>query len=153
MTTPRNDDEPQLETDDRFPSGPWQGYFLQPGFSEQFRMELSLEFQDGRMFGDGVDYVGPFVIQGRYDLEDGKCSWTKQYLHRHAVYYAGYNEGKGIWGMWDIPQVWTGGFHIWPEGMADGYAKQESQTAERPRDMNFTLPDSKSVEPSTITRQ
>ena len=71
------------------------------------------------LVGEGRDWVGRFVCTGRYDLTDGRCHWTKRYLGRHDVFYKGYNEGKGIWGAWEIPQGadglrWTGGFYIWP---------------------------------------
>jgi hypothetical protein len=32
---------------------------------------------------------------------------------------SGYNEGTGIWGVWEVPPTARGGFHIWPAGMAD----------------------------------
>lgn len=131
------DEDSPFETDDRFPTGPWIGYFLQPGFGSRFEMQLALQFQTGRMTGEGEDYVGPFLIRGRYDTEDGKCVWTKQYVGRHAVFYEGYNEGRGIWGMWDIPQIWKGGFHIWPEGMADPTTQREAQSQQRPAGVSF----------------
>ena len=37
----------------------------------------------------------------------------------HDVSYKGYNEGKGIWGQWEVGSTWRGGFHIWPEAMGD----------------------------------
>ena len=52
-------------------------------------------------------------------------AFTKRYLGKHDVFYQGFNEGKGIWGVWEIPPefnagiVSRGGFHIWPEGMPD----------------------------------
>jgi hypothetical protein len=114
-----------LETDPRFPTGKWLGFFLQPAIPGRHRMELFLTFRQGGLAGEGRDWVGRFVLRGRYTLEDGKCSWTKKYLGRHDVFYQGFNEGKGIWGTWEIPpeqnlgQLWRGGFHIWPEGMED----------------------------------
>jgi hypothetical protein len=113
---------PQLETDPRFPSGPWTGYFLQKNFPGKHTMELRLSFQAGNMNGEGRDWVGNFLIKGRYDLADGKCYWTKKYLGKHDVFYQGYNEGKGIWGTWEIPSSvmhMKGGFHIWPEGLSN----------------------------------
>jgi len=112
------------ESDPRFPSGPWTGFFLMPHTgSRRHSTDLQLTFVAGVMTGTGRDYVGPFTIQGKYDLADGKCVWTKHYLGKHNVYYTGFNEGKGIWGMWDIPNALAipckGGFHIWPEGMGD----------------------------------
>ena len=113
---------PQLETDPRFPSGPWVGFFLQKILPGRHTMELRLTFQTGNMTGEGRDRVGDFLVKGRYDLADGKCYWTKKYLGKHDVYYQGYNEGKGIWGVWTINSAGiaqSGGFHIWPEGFGD----------------------------------
>lgn len=121
MTTPTPDG---LETDPRFPSGPWTGFFVQPLIPGRHLMELRLTFRSGEMTGEGRDWVGDFVVRGRYAIEDGKCYWTKRYVGKHDVFYKGYNEGKGIWGTWEIPPSqgdsgWHGGFHIWPEGMGD----------------------------------
>ncbi len=86
-------------------------------------MELHLSFRQGEMTGEGRDFVGAFIIRGKYTLADGKCHWNKRYLGRHDVFYQGFNEGKGIWGVWEIAQENSaslrGGFHIWPEGMPD----------------------------------
>ena len=116
---------PDFETDPRFPSGPWAGYFLQKELPGKHLMELRLSFAHGSMTGEGRDRVGRFVMRGRYDVADGKCYWTKRYLGKHDVFYQGYNEGKGIWGQWELPSsltdglIYRGGFHIWPEGMDD----------------------------------
>ena len=125
--------QPDLETDPRFPSGPWTGFFLQPLLPGRHLMELRLTFRHGSMTGDGRDWVGKFVVRGRYDVADGKCYWTKRYVGKHDVFYKGFNEGKGIWGMWEIPAgtaypAQRGGFHIWPEGMPD--PTQQHLTAE-----------------------
>lgn len=110
-------DETRLETDERFPSGPWCGFYLQPPSRQQFRTDLFLTFSDGLMTGDGTDPIGKFIIRGRYNVEDGKCRWLKTYLGQHEVFYDGYNEGRGIWGLWEIPQMQRAGFHIWPWAM------------------------------------
>jgi hypothetical protein len=112
----------ESETDSRFPSGAWNGFFLQPSRPGRNWMELRLRFFNGKMDGHGRDFVGKFNLNGKYDLETGKCSWSKQYLGQHDVAYQGYNEGKGIWGVWEIARVTRdgrGGFYIWPHGMAD----------------------------------
>jgi hypothetical protein len=114
------------ETDPRFPSGRWVGFFVQkhPPVGKQW-MELRLTFRSGTVTGEGRDLVGRFLVDGNYDLSNGHCRWTKTYLGRHDVHYAGFNEGKGIWGGWEIPVGAAstvrlhGGFHIWPEGMSD----------------------------------
>src|SRR5436305_13502042 len=99
------DQAPPLETDPRFPSGPWTGYFLQKSIPGRHLMELRLTFQDGHMTGEGRDRVGKFTVQGRYNTSDGICSWTKQYVGKHDVLYQGYNEGQGIWGIWELPEL------------------------------------------------
>jgi hypothetical protein len=111
--------ELQVETDSRFPSGPWRGFFLMSHLPGRHQMELHLTFRQGAMTGEGRDLIGPFLIRGRYQLDDGQCWWTKTYIGKHDVSYRGYNEGKGIWGLWEIPPSYRGGFHIWPEAMGD----------------------------------
>jgi hypothetical protein len=125
-----------VETDPRFPSGPWTGFFLQRALPGHHRMELRLTFHGGVMEGEGRDRVGAFLIRGRYDVEDGRCHWTKRYLGKHDVFYKGFNEGKGIWGVWEIPQgaapAFSGGFHIWPEGHPDPTGSHLNAAAELP---------------------
>jgi hypothetical protein len=123
----------ELETDPRFPSGPWTGYFLQPAIPGKHTMELLLKFQHGEMTGEGRDWVGPFIIRGKYGVQDGKCHWTKRYVEKHDVFYQGFNEGKGIWGVWEIADLGLrGGFHIWPEGMPDPTGSHLTEEAELP---------------------
>jgi hypothetical protein len=129
----QNKEAEELETDPRFPSGPWTGFFLQKAIPGRHMMEMRLTFRSGSFTGEGRDWVGEFLFRGRYELSDGKCHWTKRYLGKHDVYYEGFNEGKGIWGTWEIPAgqlgASRGGFHIWPEGMADptgNYLKEEA---------------------------
>lgn len=112
-----------LETDPRFPSGPWTGFFIQPWIPGRHTMNLDLTFRDGCLEAQGSDRVGAFTFTGSYDPQDGQCRWTKQYLGKHQVTYAGVNEGKGIWGVWEIRFLWglyhdRGVFHLWPQGMA-----------------------------------
>jgi hypothetical protein len=121
-----------LEADPRFPSGPWTGYFLQDIHPGRNQMDLHLTFRQGQMSGDGRDLIGPFIIAGRYQISDGQCWWHKRYLGKHDVFYKGYNEGKGIWGVWEIPPQQRGGFHIWPEGMGDPTQQRLSAAADPP---------------------
>jgi hypothetical protein len=100
-------------------------------------MELRLTFQGGAMTGEGRDWVGYFSVNGRYDLRDGRCHWTKRYVGRHSVFYSGFNEGKGIWGTWEIAAngqyaAQRGGFHIWPEGMHDPTEPELTEEADLP---------------------
>ncbi len=134
-----------LETDPRFPSGPWVGFFLQRQIPGKHLMELRLRFCHGSMTGDGRDWVGEFIVRGWYELADGRCHWTKRYLGRHDVFYQGYNEGKGIWGQWEIPPAqnagvrYHGGFHIWPEGMGDPTDEHLTEEADLPARVEDTI--------------
>lgn len=121
-----------LETDRRFPSGRWIGFFLQKEVPGRHQMELLLTFRAGVLTGEGRDRVGRFLVRGKYDLADGKCYWNKRYVGKHDVHYRGYNEGKGIWGVWTIEPIWRGGFHIWPEGMPDPSDPHLTEEAEPP---------------------
>ena len=84
------------------------------------------------MTGEGRDRIGAFLIRGKYNLEDGKCQWAKRYVGLHDVAYQGFNEGKGIWGIWEIPPSSKGGFHIWPEAMGDPTQPQLAESADPP---------------------
>jgi hypothetical protein len=130
-------DDESAETDDRFPSGPWTGFYMHHGWSEKFRQELSLSFREGVMTGEGLDGIGTFLIRGRYDCEDARCHWVKRYLGAHDVIYEGYAEGRGIWGTWKIPPLNKGGFHIWPEGMAEGQGERTSAEEDQPAGISF----------------
>ena len=127
----------ELETDPRFPSGKWVGFFTDKRLPGKHQMELQLTFSHGTMTGEGRDRVGKFIIRGRYEVADGQCYWTKSYVAGHDVFYRGFNEGKGIWGSWELTDagiVCTGGFHIWPEGMADPSTPALAAEAEIPKE-------------------
>jgi len=127
-----------LETDNRFPSGEWTGFFLQKIVPGKSWMELRLTFKKGLMAGDGRDWVGKFVFKGRYDVETGKCWWTKSYLGKHSIAYQGFNEGKGIWGVWEWEKFDRGGFHIWPIAMGDPTVIKLAVEAELPAESEAT---------------
>ena len=140
-------DAPTFETDPRFPSGPWTGFFLQPGTPERHWMELDLTFRDGVMAGAGRDRVGKFAVSGRYHLDDGKAHWDKTYLRAHSIAYAGYNEGKGIWGTWDYQSNWRGGFLIWPVAMGDPTKQTLTVAVDAPREAEAPAPAEPAPEP------
>jgi hypothetical protein len=124
-----------VESDPRFPSGKWVGFFVDRRLPGRHDMEIVLTFAGGKMTGVGRDRVGSFTFDGNYDLADGKCEWVKQYVNAHAIDYSGFNEGKGIWGTWKLQWqgvVYTGGFHIWPEGMADPTRSELEEEADVP---------------------
>jgi hypothetical protein len=124
-----------LETDERFPSGPWVGFWLQHGLSgRQWMRNLWLRFASGKIKGGGSDWVGPFDLRGHYDLKTGKCTLFKEYLDAHGVTYQGHNDSDGlwVWGIWSIVPVDRGGFHIWPKGVADPTGQRLSAEEEIP---------------------
>ncbi len=125
----------EVEQDSRFPSGKWIGFFLQKWNPGRHQMELILRFFDGVVTGEGRDVVGEFLIRGRYQVDDGKCHWHKRYIGKHDVFYQGYAEGQGVWGTWEIGAPLDfdrGGFHIWPEGMADPTGARRHAAADVP---------------------
>jgi hypothetical protein len=132
MSTESAGGEPVLETDSRFPSGPWVGFFLQKEVPGKHWMSLELTFAEGKVRGFGQDWVGRFVMSGTYHVEDGRCLLDKLYLGRHRVIYSGYNEGKGIWGVWEIPSLTRGGFRIWPQSMPDPTRRTLSESLDEP---------------------
>lgn len=120
-----------LETDERFVSGRWRGFWVQD--PARSRTDMNLEFSGGHISGEGYDWVGAFVIRGTYELESGKVSWTKSYLGAHCVKYDGYAEVKnGIWGLWNITGLDKGGFQIWPDAEKTR-ARERRVEAERPQ--------------------
>lgn len=137
-------DTPNLstESDPRFPSGKWVGFWTDKRLPGKHQMELELTFSNGSMTGSGRDIVGTFAIEGTYHLDDGLCLFLKQYVAQHVVGYRGFNEGKGIWGSWELiiqKQKFTGGFHIWPHGMADPTQPTLDEEAEIPSDVGGEL--------------
>jgi hypothetical protein len=98
-------------------------------------MDLHLCFRQGVMTGEGRDLIGQFLIRGKYSVEDGKCHWTKRYIGKHDVAYQGYNEGKGIWGLWEIPPTSQGGFHIWPSAMGDPTGSTLTEAVDEPAEI------------------
>ena len=134
---------PAVETDPRFPSGRWLGFFLDRRMPGRHEMELELTFRDGKLSGEGRDFVGEFLVRGHYQLEDGKCSWIKQYIGAHSIGYRGFNEGKGIWGTWELREfIWraTGGFQIWPEGMEKSASDHLHESTDLPMSFDGTEP-------------
>jgi hypothetical protein len=112
-----------------FPSGPWTGFYNYGRSKHKHRMDLVLMFANHSVSGDGHDDIGQFVVSGRFDETNGDCYWTKSYIGSHDVYYRGFREGKGIWGLWELPNE-SGGFHIWPLGQEEG--DQDHERAEEP---------------------
>jgi hypothetical protein len=88
------DNKPTVETDTRFPSGPWMGFWIQRRLGKQ-QMSLSLAFVAGRVTGNGRDIVGCLAFDGTYDLKTGRVIMPKQYAKAHRVEYDGTNQDSG----------------------------------------------------------
>jgi hypothetical protein len=115
------DRDAAAETDERFPSGPWTGFWLQRSINgRQWMTGLWLKFANGKVEGGGSDWVGDFTFSGAYELEGGTCRLVKQYVGEHVVNYEGHNDGDGqwLWGVWTMTFD-RGGFHMWPAGEQD----------------------------------
>jgi len=97
------------------PSGPWTGYYLYGHAGRKHYMRLGLVFTpDGRIRGEGMDDVAPFVIDGLFNGVTREASWTKAYVRRHTVQYFGIYSQRAICGDWTLG-ILTGDFWIWPD--------------------------------------
>ena len=128
-----------VETDHRFPSGPWTGFWIQKSFGKQ-GMKCHLSFSEGRLFGAGIDVVGRFAMSGTYDVGTGRCLLSKRYQGAHCVQYEGVceNDELWLWGVWQLGSD-RGGFHIWPDGMPDPTRRRlktrKNISADRPKQL------------------
>jgi len=121
--------QPPWDDAGRYPSGAWTGFFLDSEQSHVEWLDLDLTFDDGKLHGAGRDPSGAFEVVGSYDPRLNVCTWTKRYSPSHEVTCKGYNEGKGIWGVWQQSSQ-RGGFHIWPVGMDNPTSqRREAQTS------------------------
>ena len=91
-----------MESDNRLPSGQWNGFFIESHHPRRGWMHLYLSFADGETKGEGTDYIGPWVSLGDYDTSSGRCTWLKRYIGKHDVFYAGNCSENGILGQWEI---------------------------------------------------
>lgn len=98
-----------------YPSGPWEGFWVQGEYGRQTMSRFSLTFAAGKVTGKGRDIVGQFVFMGEYDEGTGQIRLLKQYLGKHVVVYIGQPDGEGsIQGTWRIEEYWKGPFLIRP---------------------------------------
>lgn len=102
-----------------YPSGRWDGFWVQDGWGRQAMTPFTLQFAAGRVTGEGRDMVGRFTFNGEYDEATGEVRMIKQYLGRHRVLYVGQPDGEGsIIGQWSIGELQTGPFLLrpcWPK--------------------------------------
>lgn len=94
-------------------SGRWAGHYEQYG--ERHAQQMTLEFADGLIRGEGGDGIGAFRIDGEYrvDREHVRMVWIKTYEGAHSVRYSGELEGQQIVGRWELPNA-SGDFALLP---------------------------------------
>jgi hypothetical protein len=98
-----------------YPSGRWDGFWVQSHYGRQPMTEFVLRFGDGAISGEGRDVIGPFTFHGSYDPRTGAVEMVKQYLGRHRVLYVGQPDGEGsILGTWRIGHHQSGSFLLRP---------------------------------------
>jgi len=98
-----------------YPSGKWEGFWVQEGYGRQPMTPFFLTFREGKVTGKGKDIIGPFVFEGEYEEATGQVRLIKQYLFRHVVIYIGQPDGEGsIHGTWHIGDAHKGPFLIRP---------------------------------------
>jgi hypothetical protein len=98
-----------------YPSGRWEGFWVQEAFGRQPMTPFTLHFADGGVTGRGRDVIGTFTFAGAYDVRTGAVVMVKQYAGRHRVQYRGQPDGEGcIAGTWSIGEHSTGPFLLKP---------------------------------------
>jgi hypothetical protein len=98
-----------------YPSGRWDGFWVQEHWGRQAMTPFTLQFTAGRVTGEGRDMVGRFTFSGEYDETTGEVRMVKQYLGKHQVLYVGRPDGEGsIQGTWSIGEYYTGPFLLRP---------------------------------------
>ena len=115
-----DDGSPSPETDPRFPSGLWKGFYVQNG--RKIRTAVDLVFHrtaadGGHVCGKGSDPVGNFRFVGTYGLDTGKVTLRKHYLAQHMVAYEGVcvSSLPMLEGRWQLrADHLTGCWRLWP---------------------------------------
>ncbi|MBN9120999.1 MAG: hypothetical protein J0I06_17920 [Planctomycetes bacterium] len=98
-----------------YPSGRWDGFWVQKEYGRQPMVPFTLRFADGKVRGDGRDMVGRFTFSGVYSETTGAVRMVKHYLGKHVVLYVGQPDGEGsIQGTWSIGHYDTGSFLLRP---------------------------------------
>ncbi len=111
-----------------FPSGPWTGFYNYGRSTRKHRMDLVLTLLITRLRRRKRRHRS--IRSYRAVRRHKRRMLLDEDLHRRTrVYYRGFREGKGIWGLWELPNE-SGGFHIWPLGQGEG--EQNYESAEEP---------------------
>jgi hypothetical protein len=108
-------------------SGIWAGHYVQ--FWIKHAQQMTLEFADGLVRGDGADGIGAFAIDGEYRVDGAevRLGWIKTYEGAHSVLYLGKLEAGNIVGRWSLSSMGSGAFSLSPTAGPD--AIQEDRNA------------------------
>ena len=88
-------------------------------------MKLGLIFTpDARIYGEGIDDVARFTVDGFFNAATSQAAWRKAYVGMHSVDYSGFYDQRTICGNWTLANT-TGGFWIWPDALAEKDAMGE----------------------------
>jgi hypothetical protein len=106
------------------PSGLWAGHYVQ--YLLKHPQEMTLEFADGLVRGDGRDGLGVFTVDGEYRVEGAqvRLGWVKTYEGSHSVLYLGKLEAHQIVGRWSLSAFNTGSFLLSPATPAETYSQK-----------------------------
>ena len=106
------------------PSGLWTGHYVQLWMKHP--QQMTLEFADGLMRGDGVDGLGAFAIEGEYRVDGGevRLGWIKTYEGAHSVLYLGKLEAGRIVGRWSLT-LGSGAFALSPATAREAMRKEK----------------------------
>ena len=98
-----------------YPSGRWDGFWVQTVYGRQPMRTFTLRFAEGKVSGEGRDVIGRFTFSGIYNETTGAVRLVKQYVGKHAVLYVGQPDGEGsILGTWSIGPYCSGSFLLRP---------------------------------------
>jgi hypothetical protein len=105
------------------PSGLWAGHYVQ--YWMKHAQQMTLEFADGLVRGDGADPIGPFTIEGEYrvDAAEIRVGWIKTYPGAHSVLYLGKLEAGQLVGKWKL-SIGSGTFALSPAVAASVFAEK-----------------------------
>lgn len=102
-----------------FPSGRWQGYFMQFGKKFDLQMELTV-VPSGKVTGTGTDSTGSFTVDGECNPSTGRFNFLQTYERHSIEYQCGWQGGakqtvKGLWFISSPSGTYDSGeLELWP---------------------------------------
>eukprot|EP00741_Cyanophora_paradoxa_P000891 tig00000448_g861.t1 len=102
------------EAEAGFIPGRWTGWWLMANGAKG-DMELTLSLYFRKIRAEGHDRVGPFTIEGTYDVASGAVHMRKAYTGHSFIYEGQMGPDKQVKGTWHSPEGPTnnGTFALW----------------------------------------